>query len=197
MPVMRSFYILALLLFFPAMSFAEVSLADLNHTEGAGGTFDPGAGGGVRQQAPASGQAGLEDVFNSCFNGGRPDFSPGGGGVARDGLDLTVSQPIQVADADPELKKGGVFDLDKVKRSLLGADGLTGRCAKCHNTGKASPTINSATLDTPGGLARILKALTDRDPPMPKDNPGFRNTPEGLAVVQFLKTEVAKGTAAP
>lgn len=181
MPFKWSLFFLTLIIAYPAI--AEVSLSDVNHNE-LGDTLDPSVG---RQAAPSGSVNNLEQQLGNCFQG-RGDFSSGGD-FGRAALATNVSTPIRVADSDPELAKGGTFDLEKVKQSLLGLDGLSGRCAKCHNTGKASPKINSGTLDTPGGLAMILKALTVRSPPMPKDNPGFRTTPEGIAVINFLTAQ--------
>lgn len=178
-------YFVLFLVFLPAVSFSQVSLSDIGPHESSG-TDDPS----VSREAAAPGAAStLQGLIGQCFPG-RADFSAQGG-YGRGGLAASISAPGPRLDSNPELAKGGTFTADQVKQSLIGLDGLSGQCARCHKTGSPKPLINASYVDSTAGRAAILKALTARTPPMPKDNPRFAATPEGIAVINFLRSQSA------
>lgn len=153
---------------------AEISLQDALHGGDLGAVADPS-----RQSVPiGTGGSYLGNTNDVCGA-----FRPSSGTAYPAAGGSTAPAASAAPASDPALAQGGTFNLAQVKQSLMG------RCAKCHTgsgPGVGKLLLNDAAFSDLSKMSAMRAAITSGK--MPQGNPGFKDTPEGKAVVKFLET---------
>lgn len=178
----KSFFFFCWLLASP-LALAEISLEEALHTPVGGDLADPS-----RQLAPA-GVGGSIGSANDVCGAYRPSAaSPGPRGTTGGAAPATAS--TAPTPSDPTLAQGGTFDLAKTKLSLIGANGTSGKCGRCHTgtgPGTAKLVLNDAAFSDPAKVNRMRAAIASGRMPQPAPST-FKDTAEGKAVVKFLES---------